>query len=133
MEQEEKDRLLAYAMKMIERGDCFSDILLYIDRKGADNNLKKEIIAKLEEYKKSLEQRTTKKKLYPVSLAKIVFGLLFSALTLYLRRMNIIAFPWTLIGVIVAIGVVIEVTKIILNLIKETKFDVSQWLSRTRK
>jgi hypothetical protein len=116
MEQEEKDKLLAYTIKMLERGDHFYDILLYIDRKSADNKLKKEIISKLEEHKKLLENNPQKKKLYPVSIAKIVFGMFFSVLTLYLWYLNIIAFPWTLLGVIVAIGTLVEVTKIVLNL-----------------
>jgi hypothetical protein len=115
MEQEEKDRLLQYSMKMIERGDRFSDILLYLERKGADNRLTKEIIAKLEEHRKSLENRKEQKKLYPVSIAKIVFGASFFGLTLYLQHLGIIVFPWTLLGFLAAIGALIELVKIIIN------------------
>ncbi|MDR2382942.1 MAG: hypothetical protein LBD76_03540 [Prevotellaceae bacterium] len=115
MEQEEKDRLLQYSMKMIERGDRFSDILLYLDRKGADNELSKEILAKLEEHRKLLENRKEQKKLYPVSYAKIVFGTLFFGLTLYLQYLGLIGFPWTLLGFLAAIGALIELVKIIIN------------------
>jgi hypothetical protein len=121
MEQDEKDRLLAYAIKMIERGDRFSDIILYLDRNGADSELRKEIIRKLEEHRKLMESRDENKKLYPVSVAKIVFGVLFSVLTLYLWRLNIIVFPWTLPGVIVAIGTLFEITKTVLNVFKYKK------------
>ncbi|MDR1340840.1 MAG: hypothetical protein LBK58_12415 [Prevotellaceae bacterium] len=121
MEAKEKDKLLAYTVKMIERGDRFSDIILYIDRKGADSELKKEIISKLEEHKKALEYKSEKKKLYPVSMAKIVFGMLFSVLTLYLWYMNIIAFPVTLLGIIVAVATLAEMTKAVLNLFKNKR------------
>ncbi|MDR1170491.1 MAG: hypothetical protein LBK97_06635 [Prevotellaceae bacterium] len=121
MEPEEKDKLLAYTIKMIERGDRFADIILYLDRKGADSELKKEIISKLEEHKKMLESKTDEKKLYPVSMSKIVFGLLFSVLTLYLWYMNIITFPVTLLGIIVAIATLFEMTKSILNLFKNKR------------
>jgi hypothetical protein len=121
MEQNEKDKLLAYAIKMIERGDRFSDILLYLDRKGADSELKKEIISKLEEHKKLLDNRETHKKLYPVSVAKIVLGILFFGLTLYLQYLGIIVFPWTLLGFLVAIGALIEIAKIIINLFRDRK------------
>jgi hypothetical protein len=121
MEQDEKDRLLAYTIKMIERGDRFSDIILYLDRNGADSELRKEIIRKLEEHRKRLESKDEKKKPYPVSVAKIVFGILFSVLTLYLWHLNIIVFPWTLLGVIVAVGALFEITKIVLNIFNYKK------------
>jgi hypothetical protein len=121
METEEKDRLLAYTIKMIERGDRFSDILLYLDRKGADSELKKEIIIRLEEHKKLLENRKAEKKLYPVSAAKIVFGILFLGLTLYMQYLGIIFFPWTLLGFLAALGALIELVKIILNFFKSRK------------
>ncbi|MDR1593242.1 MAG: hypothetical protein LBS43_02000 [Prevotellaceae bacterium] len=121
MEQDEKDKLLAYTVKMIERKDSFSDILLYLDRKGADNELKKEIISKLEKHKKILESKKEQKKLYPVSATKIVFGILFFGLTLYMQYLGIIAFPWTLLGFIVAIGALMEIVKIIINLFKSRK------------
>jgi hypothetical protein len=115
MEEDEKDRLLKYAMKMIERGDRFSDILLYLDRKGADKELKKEIVNVLEEHRKCLENCKEQKKLYPVSSAKIVFGVMFFGLTLYLQYIGLIVFPWTLLGFLAAIGALIEVVKMIIN------------------
>jgi hypothetical protein len=115
MEQEEKDRLLQYSVKMIERGDRFSDILTYLKRKGADNELTKEILAKLEEHRKFLENSKEQKKLYPVSTAKIVFGVLFFGLTVYLQYLGLIVFPWTLLGFLAAIGALIELVKIIIN------------------
>jgi hypothetical protein len=117
MEQDEKDKLLAYAIKMLERGDYFSDIILYIDRKGADSELQKEIILKLETHKKTLTSK--EKKLYPVSGAKIIFGILFFILTIYLMYLNIIGFPWSILGFIVAAGALFEIVKIILNLFKK--------------
>jgi hypothetical protein len=121
MNAEEKDRLLAYTVKMIERGDRFSDILLYLDRKGADNELKKEIITKLDEHRKLLESGKSKKKLYPVSAAKIVAGTLFFGLTLYLQYLGIIAFPWTLLGFVAAVGALAELLKSVINLFKNRK------------
>jgi hypothetical protein len=121
MEPEEKEKLLAYAIKMIERGDRFSDILLHLDRKGADKELKKEIISKLEEHGKLLESSGKTKKSHPVSAAKIVFGILFSGLTLYLQHYGIIAFPWTLLGYAVAIGALIETAKVIINIFGNRK------------
>jgi len=117
MEQDEKNKLLAYAIKMLERGDLFSDIILYIDRKGADNELQKEIILKLEAHKKTLTQ--DEKKLYPVSGVKIIFGIVFFILTLYLMYLNIIGFPWYILGFIVAAGALFEIGKLILNLLKK--------------
>jgi hypothetical protein len=121
MSTEEKDKLLTYAMKMLERGDRFSDILLYLDRKGADNELKKEIIFRLEEHRKLMDKVKEKKKLYPVSIAKIVLGVLFFGLTLYLQYIGLIVFPWTIPGFLVAIGALIEFVKIILNTINSSK------------
>jgi hypothetical protein len=118
MEQEEKDKLLEYSIKMIERGDRFSDILLYLDRKGADKGLQKEIISKLEKHRKLLESRKAERKLYPVSAAKIVFGVLFFGLTLYLQYLGVIVFPWTILGFAVAIGALVEIVKIFINLFK---------------
>jgi hypothetical protein len=118
MEQEEKDRLLAYSIKMTERGDRFSDILLYLERKGADKDLQKEIIRKLEEHRKLLESRKAEKKQYPVSAAKIVFGVLFFGLTLYLQYLGIIVFPWTILGFLAAAGALAEIAKVIINLFK---------------
>jgi hypothetical protein len=118
---DEKDKLLAYATKMIERGDRFSDILLYLDRKGADNELKKEIIIKLDEHKKLLENEKTTKKMYPVSAAKTVVGILFFGLTLYLQYLGIIAFPWTLPGFLAAGGALIELLKLVINQLKKHK------------
>jgi hypothetical protein len=115
MEQEEKDRLLQYSIKMIERGDHFSDILSYLKRKGADNELTKEIIVILEEHRKLLENRKSQKKLYPVAPAKIVFGALFFGLTLYLQYLGLIVFPWTILGFLAATGALIEIVKIIIN------------------
>ncbi|MDR3246158.1 MAG: hypothetical protein LBT50_06965 [Prevotellaceae bacterium] len=117
MEQDEKDKLLAYAIKMLERGDHFSDIILYIDRKGADSELQKKIILKLEAHKKTLTNK--EKKLYPVSGAKIIFGTLFFILTLYLMYFNIISFPWTILGFIAVAGALFEIVKIVLNLFKK--------------
>jgi hypothetical protein len=121
MNTEEKDKLLSYAIKMIERGDRFADILLYLDRKNASAELKKEIIVKLEEHRRLLESREAKKKLHAVSPAKIVFGILFFALTLYLQYLGVIAFPWTLLGFVAAIGALIEVMKLIINIFKRRK------------
>jgi hypothetical protein len=121
MEQNEIDKLLAYTVKMVERGDHFSDILLYLDRKGADNELKKEIISKLEEHKKLLESKKEQKKLYPVSAVKIMFGVLFFGLTLYLQHLGIIVFPWTTLGYLVAFGALMEIVKIIINIFRSRK------------
>ncbi|MDR1886801.1 MAG: hypothetical protein LBQ70_02690 [Prevotellaceae bacterium] len=115
MEQDEKDKLLAYAIKMIERGDRFSDILAYLDRKGADSEFRKKIIPILEEHRKLLESQENKKQPYTVSSVKIVFGISFCILTLYLWKSGIIVFPWTLLGVLVAVGTLIETVKIFLN------------------
>jgi hypothetical protein len=121
MEQNEKDKLLAYAIKMIERRDSFSDILLYLDRKGADKELKKEIIAKLEDHKKRLDSNDDQKKLYPVSTVKILFGLLFFSLTLYLQSIGVVYFPWTILGYIVALGALMEIVKMVINIFKSRK------------
>jgi hypothetical protein len=118
MEQNEKDGLLIYAIKMVERGDRFSDILLYLDRKGADNELKKDILTKIEKHRKTLDDRKNQKRRLPVSSAKIVFGALFFGLTLYLQYLGIIVFPWTLLGVLAAIGALIEIIKLIINIIR---------------
>jgi hypothetical protein len=121
MEQDEKDKLLAYAIKMIERRDSFSDILLYLDRKGADNELKREIITKLEEHKKLLESKDKQKRLQPVSTMKIVFGVLFFGLTLYLQHLGVITFPLTILGYIVLAGALMEIVKIVINFVRSRK------------
>ncbi|MDR1593800.1 MAG: hypothetical protein LBS43_04845 [Prevotellaceae bacterium] len=121
MEQDKKDKLLAYAIKMIERQDSFSDILLYLDRKGADKELKKEIIAKLEEHKKLLEIKDQQRRPLPVSTMKIVVGVLFLGLTLYMQYLGVITFPWTILGYIVAVGALMEIAKIFVNLFKSRK------------
>ncbi|MDR2286270.1 MAG: hypothetical protein LBE04_02155 [Prevotellaceae bacterium] len=121
MEQDEKNKLLDYAMKMIERRDSFYDILLYLDRKGADKELKKEIITKLEEHNKLLESMDQQRRPHPVSTMKIVFGVLFSVLTLYLQYLGIIAFPWTIPGYLVAFGTLIEIAKVVVNIFRSRK------------
>ncbi|MDR0386161.1 MAG: hypothetical protein LBH60_08805 [Prevotellaceae bacterium] len=121
METEQKDKLYAYAVKMIERGDRFSDILMFLERKGADSRLIKEITAKFETHRKMLANMEEKKKPYPVSVAKIVIGIAFCGLTLYLQHYGIISFPLTIPGYIVAIGVLIEMAKIIVNIFKNRK------------
>jgi hypothetical protein len=105
---------------MIERGDHFSDILLYLERKGADDDLKKEAAAKLEKHRQASESEKAKRKSYPVSAAKIVFGTLFLGLTLYLQHFGIIAFPWTLLGYFAATGALAEIIKIIINITRRS-------------
>jgi hypothetical protein len=121
MEQNERDKLLNYAMKMIERRDSFYDILLYLDRKGADKELKKEIITKLEEHKKLSESMDQQRRPHPVSTTKIVFGVLFFFLTLYLELLGIITFPWTILGYLVAFGALIEIAKIVVNIFRGSR------------
>jgi hypothetical protein len=121
MEQDEKDRLTAYALKMIERGDSFSDILTYLERKEAGMELKKDITARFENHRKLMDSMEEKRKPYPVSAAKIVFGITFFILTLYLQHCGIIAFPLTLPGYVIAAAALAETVKAVINIFRNLK------------
>ncbi|MDR1897149.1 MAG: hypothetical protein LBR10_10200 [Prevotellaceae bacterium] len=116
MDTEEKKRLMEYSVKMLERGDRFYDILHYLDRHGADECVKKEIILKLEEHQKSLKKEETPP--YPVSITRIVFGTTFFLVTLYLMHLGIIKFPWAMLGYFTAAIALFELVKSVLNLFK---------------
>jgi hypothetical protein len=118
MDTTQYDKLLNYTLKMNDRGDGFSDILLYLDRQGADVETKKSIIQKLEEHRKRSSASSTRRP-YPVSAAKIVVGMLFFGLTLYLQYLGVIVFPWTLLGVLAAVGALIEIVKVIINITRK--------------
>lgn len=117
MDNAAKEELLAYAIKMFERGDSYADIITYLNKKGADDSVKKEILIKLDEHKKTIVK--AEKKLYPVSAARIAFGLAFFALTLYLEYLGFIYFPWSIIGYLTGALALFEIFKIILNLFKK--------------
>jgi len=116
MDSTEKDKILEYAIKMLERGDLYSDILRYLNKKEVSEEYKKEIITALEEHKRKLNKE--EKKYRPVSISKLAFGLMFLVLTLYLEYLGIIYFPWTIMGYIVGALALLEIVKAFLNLRK---------------
>ncbi|MDR2424390.1 MAG: hypothetical protein LBD59_06660 [Prevotellaceae bacterium] len=113
------DSLLEYAKKMLDRGDGYSSIIYYLDNKGVSPETRREIILKLDEYKKAKQANDSRRNdLYSVSWLKIAVGTAFFVLTLYLMKFNIIAFPWTLIGFAIGGRTLYEIIKIFINFFK---------------
>ena len=48
-EKPSKDQLLAYSVKIINRGDRFTSVMNYLDRNCDDENLKQEILKTIDE------------------------------------------------------------------------------------
>ena len=121
------EKLTAYAEKMFRRGDSFRDIMNYLDRQGADNQLKNEIIVEIEELAKAgktaREQagrpRTDSKMMSIWGIIIIIGGLLF-VLALCLPNSNILIFL-ALDAVLALAGCLITVNKIRGNRLNDNK------------
>lgn len=114
-----RDSLLEYAKKMLDRGDGYTSIIYYLDNRGVDEETRREIILQLDEYKKAKQTAESKKTdFYPVSWLKIIVGTAFFVLTLYLMAFNIVRFPWTLIGFAIGGRTLYEIIKIFINFFK---------------
>ena len=112
----EKEKLTAYAKKMLLRGDGFRDIANYLDGQGVDALLKKEIFIELEETEKAMKQAEKPQSgRYRVSIPAIVIGSVFFILTCYLQNAGLITLPWSMIGILLGTVALIHIIMAILN------------------
>ena len=113
------DNLLAYAKKMLLRGDSYSEISAYLDIQGADKELKKQIFTELEKVEKTRKETENRQaRRYNVSIPAIIIGSAFFILTCYLQKIGIIRFPLTLIGAALGGVAVMHLARAVLNMFK---------------
>ncbi|MDR2563290.1 MAG: hypothetical protein LBC98_05040 [Prevotellaceae bacterium] len=109
-----KEQLTAYAIKMSRRGDRLRDIANYLDRQGADNQLKSEIITEIEEFAKAEKQaKESQSKSNKTLIWKviIIIGILLLGLALLLPDSKImILLYWSIISI--SIGLYFRVKQI---------------------
>jgi glycine/D-amino acid oxidase-like deaminating enzyme len=98
----DRETLRRYAAKMAARGDRFMSIVQYLDSQGADESLKREIVAEIETTRKAAQERRLaaerRRKLWRTSTVASVTGLAFFAGTLYLESHGLLQPPLTLVG-----------------------------------
>lgn len=118
--QPDKDDILAYIVKMHERGDRYADILRYLQRKNVDADTRRDLLEKLDVLTKPFKDTGKRKepKYYPVSYARIIVGTLFFAFTLWLLHVGVLPLLPALVGILFVPVIVAEIIKIFLNLFK---------------
>ena len=103
MEAKSENELLAYVIKMRERGDRFTSIVSYLDRNGADDEMKKRIVRRLQTMEKNHQVARPDRSSKISGLSLFLGGFFFASgiiLLLFLWDKGFVAgVPFVLIGI----------------------------------